>query len=220
MKTAMVTITASLLLFGGLAWAQMGPGKPSGMMQQPSAAGDSKAEATPEASKRSMQGSGGMMSGMMGSGMMGSGMMGDMMGHRMGASAQDDMSLISRLLQQREQLGLSPEQVKQLQALANEARKALIRHEAEGQIAEMDLEALMQADPVALTQVEEAVKSLESQRTATRLASLNAVAKAKALLTPEQRQKWPTQTAATSQAMPGMMGCPMMSGMMGHQSGT
>jgi Spy/CpxP family protein refolding chaperone len=193
----------------------MGQGTHGGMMQQPSAAGSAQAEGTQETSRGSMQGSGGMM----GPGMMG-GMMRGMMGNRMGDGAQDDLPSISRLLQQREQLGLAPEQVQQLQALAQEARQAMIRHEANAQVTEMDLEALMQADPVAFTQVEEAVKRLESQRAAIRLARLNAIAKAKTLLTPEQRQQWSTQTAAMSQAMPGMKGCPMMSGMMGHQSGT
>jgi hypothetical protein len=207
MKTAIATITAGLLLLAGLAWAQMGPGMHSGMRHQQSAAGGSPAEATQETSKHSMQGSGGMM---------GSGMMGGMMGQRKSTSTQDDMPFIARLLQQREQLGLAPEQVQQLQALANEARKTLIRQEAEVQVTEMDLETLMQADPVVVTQVEDAVKRVEAQRTATRLTRLNAIVKAKALLTPEQRQQVPTQTAVTSQAMPNMMGCPMMSGMMGH----
>ncbi len=107
-----------------------------------------------------------------------------------------------------------------MQAIASEARKALIRHAAEMQVAEIDLSALMQADPVDHSQVEDAVKRLESQRAEMRLARLSAVAKAKALLTPEQRQQLSTQTAATSQTMPGEMGCPMMSRMMGHRSAT
>jgi len=148
------------------------------------------------------------------------GMMRHMMGQMMGAGAQDDMPFIQRLLQQRAQLGLSAEQVQQVQALANEARKARIRHEAEARITEIDLETLMQADPVDLTQVKAAVQRLESQRAEMRLAQLNAIAKAKALLTPEQRQHVSMQTAAVSQDMPGMMECPMMGSMMGHQSDT
>ena len=149
-------------------------------------------------------------------GMMGGGMMGNMMG----SGAQDDMPLLHRLLQQREKLGLSPEQRQQVQAIASEARKTLIRHTAEIQVAEIDLSALMQADPVDLTQVEDAVKRLESQRAERRLARLSAVAQAKALLTQEQRQQLATHMAATSQTMSGGMGCPMMSGMRGHRSDT
>ena len=182
MKKALVIVTAGLFLFGGLAWAQMQPGKRGGMMRN----------------------------------MMASGMMGNMMG----SGAQDSIPLLQRLVQQRGQLGLSPEQVRQVQAISSQARKALIRHTAEVQVAEIDLSALMQADPVDLSQVEDAVKRLESQRAEMRLARLSAVAKVKTLLTPEQRQQLSTQTVATSQTMPGEMGCPMMGSMMGHRSAT
>ena len=138
----------------------------------------------------------------------------------MGSGAQGDMPLLHRLLQQREKFGLSPEQIQQVQAIASEARKALIRHAAEVQVTEIDLSALMQAEPVDLTQVEDAVKRLESQRAEMRLARLSAVAQAKALLTPEQRQQLSTQTAAASQTMSGGRGCPMMSRMMGYRADT
>ena len=211
MKTVIVTLTVGLLVLGGLAWAQMGAGKHNGMTQQQSAAHGAKAEAAQEASKRPMHDSGGMM---------GSGKMGHMMKPMMGAGTQDDLPLIRRLVQQREQLGLSAAQIQQLQTLANEARKALIRHNAEVQVTEMEIEALMQAEPVDLAQVEDTVKGLESRRTEMRLARLNAVVKARALLTPEQRQQLSTQTATASQDMHGGMGCPMMNGMMRHQSDT
>ncbi len=218
MKTAIATLTVGLLVLGGLAWAQMGAGKQDGMTQQQSAADVAKAEAAQEASKRPMHDSGGMM----GSGMMGNmmGKMGHMMKPMMGAGAQDDLPLIRRLVQQREQLGLSAAQVQQLQTLANEARKALIRHNAEVQVTEMEIEALMQAEPVDLAQVEDTVKGLESRRAEMLLARLNAIAKSRAILTPEQRQQLSTQTATASQDMPGGMGCPMMNGMMGHRSDT
>ncbi len=190
MKKTLVIVTTALFLFGGLAWAQMQPGKRGGMMGSD------------------------MMGNMM------STMMAGMRGNMMGAGAQDNLPLFHRLVQQREQLGLSPEQVQQVQAISSEARKALIRHAAEMQVAEIDLSALMQADPVDLTQVEDAVKRLESQRAEMRLARLSAVAQAKALLTPEQRQQLSTQTVAASQTMPGGMGCPMMSGMMRYRSDT
>ncbi len=210
MKTAIATITAGLLLLAGAAWAQMEPHKHSGTTPQQSTTAGSDAGATQDSPQHPMQG----MRGMMG------GMMRHMMGQMMGAGAQDDMPFIQRLLQQRAQLGLSAEQVQQVQALANEARKARIRHEAEARITEIDLETLMQADPVDLTQVKAAVQRLESQRAEMRLAQLNAIAKAKALLTPEQRQHVSMQTAAVSQDMPGMRECPMMGSMMGHQSHT
>ena len=147
MKTAIATLTVGLLVLGGLAWAQMGAGKQDGMTQQQSAADVAKAEAAQEASKQPMHDSAGMMGNMMGK-------MGHMMKPMTGAGAQDDLPLIRRLVQQREQLGLSAAQIQQLQTLANEARKALIRHNAEVQVTEMEIEALMQAEPVDLAQVE------------------------------------------------------------------
>ena len=138
------------------------------------------------------------------------GMMRHMMGPMMGAGAQDDMPFIQHLLHQREQLGLSAEQVQQLQAIASEARKAQISHEAEARITVIDVETLMQADPVDLPQVKAAVQRLEAQRAEMRLAQLTAIAKAKALLTPEQRQHVSMPTAAGSQDRPGMAECPMM----------
>ena len=143
------------------------------------------------------------------------GMMRHMMGHMMGAGTQDDLPFLQRLVQQREQLGLSAEQVQQVRALATEARKAWIRYEAEARTTEIDLETLMQADPVDLPQVKATVQRLASQRAEMRLALLNAIAKAKALLTPEQRQHVSMQTPTGSQDMPGVMTCPMMGSTMG-----
>lgn len=188
MKTTILTVTAGLLMLGGLAWAQMEPGKDSG--------------------KR------GMMGGMMGK------MMPNMMGNMMRSTAQNDVSFIQGLLQQREPLNLTSEQVQQFQGLANETRKALIRQRAEIQVAELDLEALMQAETVDLAQVKDAAQRLESQSTEMRLTRLNAIANAKAMLTPEQRQQVSMQTVSMSQDMPGTMGCSMMGKMMGQQSGS
>lgn len=204
MKTTIATLAAGLLVLGGIAWAQMEPGKHSGSMLPPSATASSKAETTPETTKRPMMGN----------------MMGNMMKSMMGGETQDDIPLIQRLLQQREQLDLAPDQVQQLQDLARDTHKALIRQGAELQVTELDLEALMRADPIDFARVEEAVKRQESQRAEMRLARLDAIAKAKALLTPEQRQHVSMQMASTAPDMPGMMGCPMMSGMMGRQSDT
>ncbi len=71
MKKALVIVTTALFLFGGLAWAQMQPGKRGGMMGSD------------------------MMGNMM------STMMAGMRGNMMGAGAQDDLPLFHRLVQQR-----------------------------------------------------------------------------------------------------------------------
>lgn len=201
MKTAITTVMVVLLVLGGLAWAQMESGKHSGMMRQQSTTAESEARATQDAPQRPMRGMQGMMGNMM-------------------RSDDSDVPFIQQLLQQRKPLDLTPEQVQQLQALVNETRKTLIRDKAEIQVAELDLQALMQAEPVDMAQVQEIVQRQESQRVKIRLARLNAIASAKEILTPEQRQQASTQTAATSQDMPGTKGCSMMGKMMGQPSDT
>lgn len=213
MKTTIATVMTVFLVLGGLAWAQMETGKGRGMMGQQSTAAESEAGATPGASQRPMQGMPGMMGNMLGN------MMGSMMGNMMRSDAQNDVPFIQNLLQQREQLNLTPQQIQQLQALVNDTRKALIRDKAEIEIAELDLKALMQAEPIDMTQVQEIIQRQEAKGAEMRLARLNAIASAKGLLTPEQRQQAALQPAATSQARK-MMGCSMMGNMMGQQSGT
>ncbi len=121
-----------------------------------------------------------------------------------GAAAATLSPSPDQLLQQRQALQLSPEQVEQLQSLsseAREARKAAIRYEAEAKIAEIDFNALMQQETIDLAKVEATAKRFASLLTKIRLAPLSTYAKVKALLTPDQRQTLQqprTQVAAAS----------------------
>jgi Spy/CpxP family protein refolding chaperone len=56
-------------------------------------------------------------------------------------------------------------------------------------VAELELQQLLEADPVEMGKVEAKVKEVEGLRTALRLNWIKAHEQAKSLLTPEQRQK-------------------------------
>jgi hypothetical protein len=67
--------------------------------------------------------------------------------------------------------------------------KAHIKQRADVRVAELELQQLLEADPVEMGKVEAKVKEVEGLRTALRLNWIKADEQAKSLLTPEQRQK-------------------------------
>jgi Spy/CpxP family protein refolding chaperone len=133
--------------------------------------------------------------GMGGMGMMRPQMMQQMMRGMMGGGMQGmpegmGMPQPSRLVRMlKEELGLSDDQTKQLKPLVLQAIKTEIKQRADLHIAEIELGELLEADPVDMAQVEAKLKSIEGLRTTLRLTLIKAHEQAKALLTPEQRQK-------------------------------
>ncbi|MBI3454564.1 MAG: periplasmic heavy metal sensor [Candidatus Rokubacteria bacterium] len=97
--------------------------------------------------------------------------------------------LISIMLDHRDDLGLSSEQVSRLEALRNDFAREAIRREADIRIAEMDLAALLEKDPVDLPQVEAKVREIARLRAELRIARLRTLEQGKAVLTAEQRSK-------------------------------
>src|SRR5918999_6214571 len=69
--------------------------------------------------------------------------------------------LITFMLSQSEKLALTSGQVKSLEGLRDAFRRQAIRSEADLKVAEMDLSALLQADPVDLGKVEIKVREIE-----------------------------------------------------------
>ena len=153
--------------------------------------------------------------GMGGMGMMRPQMMQQMMRGMMGGGMQGmpeglGMPQPSRLVRMlRQELGLSDEQTKQLRPIVLQPTKTEIQQRADLQIAEIELGELLEADPMDMAQVEAKLKSIEGLRTTLRLTLIKAHEQAKALLTPEQRQK----LERLHDRMPGMMGSGSM-GMM------
>ncbi|MBI4536396.1 MAG: Spy/CpxP family protein refolding chaperone [candidate division NC10 bacterium] len=141
---------------------------------------------------------GGLALAQMGPGMMGPGKMGPggqmrpgMMGPGglTGAGSTNDRPWITVMLDHREELGLSAEQVGQLFALRDGfAKQARIKSEALEKV-ERDLDQLIGPGSVDLRAVEAKLKEAEAMRTDLRLARLKVIEEGKGVLTPDQRKK-------------------------------
>lgn len=110
-------------------------------------------------------------------------------GHFGGPLPGRERPLISIMLSHRDELALTPAQVQALERLRTEFQKDAIRREAEIRVAETDVSALLEADPVDLAKVEAGVRQAERQRAELRVARIRVIEEGKAQLTPEQRGK-------------------------------
>lgn len=106
-----------------------------------------------------------------------------------GATSREDRPLISTILRNREKLGLSADQVKNLEQLRDNFQKESIRKEADNRVAEMDLNSLLDAQPVDMAKVEAKVREIERLRADLRLARIRTIEKGKDQLTADQRKK-------------------------------
>jgi len=122
---------------------------------------------SPQEMRRQM---GGMMSGMA-------------MGH------PGEQPLLTRALEQREQLGLSADQVKALEAARAAFAEDAKRRGADIEAAERDLGALLGEPAVDLAKVEAKVRQIASRQADLRLARIRTLERGKAILTAEQRAK-------------------------------
>ncbi len=104
-------------------------------------------------------------------------------------STGEERPLISLMLRNREKLGLSDEQVRRMEQLRTDFEKESIRKDADRKVAEMDLDALLNAPTVDIAKVEAKVREIEKQRADLRIARIRAIEKAKEQLTAEQRKK-------------------------------
>jgi Spy/CpxP family protein refolding chaperone len=135
------------------------------------------------------------------SGMMGPGMMEMMesggMGGHMGMMEPGPML---RML--KTELALSEGQEKQLKDILYQATKTSIQQRAAVRVAELELQQLLDADPVDMGKVEGKLKDIEGLRAALRLNLIKAHEQAKGVLSSEQRQK----LARIHDRLPGMRG--------------
>ncbi|MGH7326656.1 MAG: Spy/CpxP family protein refolding chaperone [Candidatus Rokuibacteriota bacterium] len=119
--------------------------------------------------------------------------MGEMMrGMQMGASGEmlgRERPLISLALRHRQELGLSPEQVKILQGLAERFRKDAEARLSQIEMAEGELAALLKGESVDLSGGETKVRSIEALRADLRIARIRTIEEGRASLAPEQRKK-------------------------------
>jgi hypothetical protein len=101
----------------------------------------------------------------------------------------EQRALITFMLRHRNELGLSPEQVRNLERLRADFQRTAIRLEADLRIAETDLATLLDAEVADLRQVEAKLREIERLRADLRLARIRTLEEGKAQLSPEQRQK-------------------------------
>lgn len=97
--------------------------------------------------------------------------------------------LISFMLEHRDELGLSPDQTGRLEALRSDFAREVVRRDADIRVAEMDLHALLEQDPLDLPKVETKIRELAQLRAELRVARLRTIEQGKAVLTAEQRTK-------------------------------
>ncbi|MBI4487653.1 MAG: periplasmic heavy metal sensor [Deltaproteobacteria bacterium] len=106
--------------------------------------------------------------------------------HREGRA---ERPLITLMLRHREELGLSPEQVRDLERVRSDFQREAIRREADLRVAEADLSRLLDAESVDLMEVEPKIREIERLRAELRLARIRTLEQGKAQLSPEQRKK-------------------------------
>ena len=97
---------------------------------------------------------------------------------------------LRRLLHNQQDLNLSEEQVGKIKSIAMDYAKTRIRDKAEVKLAEVDVRALIFDEKSELSSIEAAMRKAESAKTTLRLDGVKTMRAAKAVLTPEQREKW------------------------------
>jgi len=88
-----------------------------------------------------------------------------------------------------ERLGLTPEQVKQLEQRRSEFAKSQIRSQADLRVKEMELGELLRADKADRVAIERKLKEVGDAQFAARKAGIDHMLGTRELLTPEQREK-------------------------------
>jgi hypothetical protein len=97
--------------------------------------------------------------------------------------------LITLMLDRRQELALSPEQVTRLEGLRQAFAREAIRRDADIRVAELDLAAILDHDPVDMARAEAKIHELARLRAQLRVERLRTIEQGKAVLTPEQRTR-------------------------------
>jgi protein CpxP len=100
--------------------------------------------------------------------------------------------LLRHLLKNKQEIGLTDEQVTKLRAVALDADRARIRAEADVMVSERELRALMWDEQAQLPAIEAKVREKESFEATVRIIGIRAGRELIGLLTPEQRAKQKT----------------------------
>src|SRR5262245_21549880 len=106
-------------------------------------------------------------------------------GHGSGTSR-----LLRHLLKDKQELGLTDEQVTKLRKSALDVDRARIRAEADVRVSERELRSLMWDDKAEMAAIEAKVKEEESLEATVRIIGIKGKRELLGMLTPEQKNKW------------------------------
>src|SRR6266511_3663853 len=94
-------------------------------------------------------------------------------------SEPGERPLISIMLSHRQELGLSPAQVQELERLRADFQRQAITYDAQLRVAEMDVAAALQTDTADLARVEAKVREIERARGDMRMARIRTIEQGK-----------------------------------------
>lgn len=107
-------------------------------------------------------------------------------GHRHGGFTNH---LLKHLLKNKQELGLTEEQVAKIRTIALDADKARIRAEADVMVSERELRSMMWDDKTQLPAIEAKIKEGEANQATVRIIGVRAARELLGVLTPEQQAK-------------------------------
>jgi Spy/CpxP family protein refolding chaperone len=114
---------------------------------------------------------------------------GDGGGKPMGEGGGKVEHYLHHLLKHQKEIGLNADQVTKLKGVQLEFTKTAAHSKAESQVRELELASLVDDPGADAAAIEAKVRESENNRTTLRLATIKAEREAKAMLTPEQRDK-------------------------------
>jgi|SRR5215217_1010667 len=112
-----------------------------------------------------------------------------MSGHRGHGFSGASAHLLRHLLKNKQQLGLTDEQIVTLRTRALDVDRAVIRADADVRISERELRALLRDDQTDLSAVESKVREQEAFKSTARMIGIKARREFIAMLTPDQKTK-------------------------------
>ena len=140
-------------------------------------------------------------------------------GHDTATRSESTGHYLRHLLKHSKEIGLLADQVARLKAMQLDLNRTRIKTEADIQVAELELAALIEDEKTDLSAIEAKVKQSEMLEAGLRVAAIKARRDAMALLTPEQREKEKAEHEKMMQQRASGMGGGMMGGMGGGMMG-
>jgi periplasmic protein CpxP/Spy len=110
-------------------------------------------------------------------------------GHEASTHHESTGHYLRHLLRHAKEIGLTADQVAKLKTIQLDLNRTRIKTEAEIQVAELEMAALAEDEKADLSAIEAKVKQSEMLEVGLRMAAIKAKREARALLTPEQREK-------------------------------